>query len=78
MLIEHGNADAFIPAERVEQFQSALNDAGVKLIFNGYDGARHGFTNPDAGSFGIENLKYDESADQASWNSMKSLFEEIF
>lgn len=78
VLIEHGNDDAFIPAERVEAFKAAMNDAGVELTFHGHDGARHAFTNPDAGSFGIENLKYDKAADEASWQSMQTLFGEIF
>lgn len=76
--IEHGNDDSFIPAERVGEFKKAMNDAGVKLVFHGYDGARHGFTNPDAGNFGIENLKYDEAADQESWRSMLQTFDEVF
>jgi dienelactone hydrolase len=78
VLIEHGNADGFIPAERVEAFKAAMNDAGVDLTFHGYDGARHGFTNPDAGSFGIDNLKYDAAADEASWSAMQQLFGEVF
>lgn len=56
----------------------AMNDAGVALTFHGHDGARHGFTNPDAGNFGIDNLKYDQAADEASWKSMQTLFGEIF
>ena len=78
VLVEHGNADAFIPAERVSAFKAALNDAGVDLTFHGHDGARHGFTNPDAGNFGIDNLKYDAAADESSWRSMQQLFREIF
>ena len=78
VLVEHGNADAFIPAERISQFKAALESGGVDLIFNGHDGARHGFTNPDAGKFGIENLKYDAKADESSWSSMQALFKEIF
>jgi dienelactone hydrolase len=78
VLIEHGNADAFVPAERVEGFKAAMNDAGVDLVFHGHDGARHGFTNPDAGSFGIDNLKYDEAADVASWRSMLQTFNAVF
>lgn len=78
VLVEHGNADAFVPAERVDAFKAAMDVAGVDLIFNGYDGVRHGFTNPDADSFGIENLKYDAAADEASWQSMQQLFGEIF
>jgi dienelactone hydrolase len=78
VLIEHGNADAFVPAERVEAFKAAMNDAGADLVFHGHDGARHGFTNPDAGSFGIDNLKYDEAADVTSWRSMLQTFNEVF
>jgi dienelactone hydrolase len=78
VLIEHGNDDGFVPAERVEGFKSAMASAGVDLTFNGYDGARHGFTNPDADNFGIDNLKYDPEADEASWQSMQQFFGEIF
>lgn len=78
VLIEHGNADAFVPAERVEAFKAAMSDAGADLVFHGHDGARHGFTNPDAGSFGIDNLKYDEAADMASWRSMLQTFNAVF
>jgi len=78
VLVEHGNADAFVPAERAEAFKAALNDAGVTLVFHGYDGVRHAFTNPDAGSFGIDNLKYDEAADEASWREMLQTFNQVF
>ena len=78
VVIEHGNADGFVPPERVEAFKSAMSDAGVNLVFNGYDGVRHGFTNPDAGNYGIDNLKYDEAADEASWRSMLQTFNAVF
>ncbi|MGD2173046.1 MAG: dienelactone hydrolase family protein [Gammaproteobacteria bacterium] len=78
VLVEHGNADAFVPAERVRAFKTALNDAGVDLTFHGHDGARHAFTNPDAGNFGIDNLKYDPAADESSWQSMQQFFRQIF
>ena len=78
VLVEHGNADGFVPPEKVDAFKSAMNDAGVDLVFNGYDGARHGFTNPDADSFGIDNLKYDEAADEASWRSMMQTPNSVF
>jgi dienelactone hydrolase len=78
VLIEHGNDDAFVPPERVDAFKSAMSDAGADLVFHGHDGARHGFTNPDAGSFGIGNLKYDEAADTASWRSMLQTFNTVF
>ncbi len=78
VVIEHGNADAFVPPERVAAFKKAMSDAGVNLVFNGYDGVRHGFTNPDADSYGIDNLKYDEAADTASWRSMLQTLNSVF
>jgi dienelactone hydrolase len=78
VLVEHGNDDAFVPPERVAAFKAAMKDAGVDLTFHGHDGARHAFTNPDADSFGIDNLKYNPEADKASWQSMQQFFRQIF
>ena len=78
VLVEHGNADAFVPAARVDAFRAAMNSAGVDLTFHGYDGVRHSFTNPDAASFGIDNLKYDAAADEASWSALQRLLKQVF
>lgn len=78
ILIAHGNADGFVPAERVAAFKDALENAGVDWQMMIYSGARHGFTNPDAGKYGLEGIAYDEKADQRSWALMQSFFEEIF
>jgi dienelactone hydrolase len=45
---------------------------------NTYGGARHGFTNPDAAEFGMENLVYNKRADERSWARMQEFFGEIF
>jgi dienelactone hydrolase len=78
VLIEHGNDDAFIPADRIAKFKAALDGANVDYTFHGYDGVKHAFTNPDAGNYGIDNLKYDANADKQSWAEMKSFFNVIF
>ena len=78
VLIEHGNADPFIPEERVHEFRTALDAAEVDYTFNGYDGVRHGFTNPDVAKYGIEALKYDAHADQQSTENMQAFFKRIF
>ncbi len=78
ILVEHGNADPFIPEERVHQFRAALDAAEVDYTFNGYDGVLHGFTNPEASKYGIEALKYDADADQQSTESMRAFFKRIF
>ena len=78
VLIAHGEADGFIPAERIVKFKEALSNANVDWEMNVYANAKHGFTNPGAGDFGMDALAYDEKADQRSWARMKAFFDEIF
>ncbi|MGF1546781.1 MAG: dienelactone hydrolase family protein [Thiotrichales bacterium] len=78
IFIAHGAADSFVPAERVQQFQAALEKAGADWQFVSYGGAKHGFTNPGADKMGMDALKYDASADQRSWAQMQLFLKEIF
>lgn len=78
VMVAHGYADSFIPKERVADFKSALDAAGVDWQFNTYSGARHGFTNPDAGTYGNDGLAYDANADRRSWQQMSSFLAEVF
>ena len=78
VLIAHGEADGFIPTERIVKFKEALSNANVDWEMNVYANAKHGFTNPGAGDFGMDALAYDEKADQRSWARMKAFFDEIF
>lgn len=78
ILVAHGNADKFVPADRVAAFQTALDRAEADWQMIRYGGARHGFTNPDADQYGIDNLRYDQNADRRSWQQMLQFFDEIF
>lgn len=79
ILVLHGAGDKFIAPEVVTNFRAKLQESGATWEMNTYGGdVRHGFTNPDAAAFGIENLKYDATADQRSWSKMQSFFKEIF
>ncbi len=78
VLIAHGSADSFIPHERITQFQSALDRAGVRWQMVTYGGARHGFTNPGADVYGIENVRYNQEADERSWEELQRFLKEIF
>ena len=79
ILAFHGNADAMVQTPTVNKFTEQLEKtkADWQLVTYG-SGVRHGFTNPDAGKYGIENLKYDEAADKRSWAGMQTFFNEIF
>lgn len=76
--VAHGDADAFVPQERVAAFKSALADAQVDLQFTAFPGVKHSFTNPAAASYGIENVQYDAEADATSWRELQDFFARIF
>lgn len=78
VMVAHGRDDAFIPAEQIDAFQKGLDRAGAEWEMTIYSGARHAFTNPDAGSYGIDNLAYNKVADARSWAAMMGLFRDVF
>jgi dienelactone hydrolase len=78
VLVAHGDADSFVPPERIDAFKNALSGAGVDWEMNIYAGARHGFTNPYANGYGMDGLAYNENADRRSWLRMLAFFEELF
>jgi dienelactone hydrolase len=78
ILILHGKADSFVAPEVVTNFQDKLEAAGANWEMDIYGGARHGFTNPDAGDYGIDNIQHDPQADARSWQRMQAFFDEIF
>ena len=78
ILVAHGDADSFVPQERIVAFRQALNQAGADWEMDIYGGARHSFTVPDAERKGIDNLKYDPKADRRSWSRLMGFLNEVF
>jgi dienelactone hydrolase len=62
----------------IKKLVLAMGTSALSWQMNFYGGARHGFTNPDAGNYGIPALAYNPAADERSWESMLNFFEEIF
>lgn len=78
VLVATGAADGFVPAAAVEAFRKEMERAGAAVHIVSYPNAKHGFTNPDAGTYGMEQLAYDAAADSASWQAMRGLFLEVW
>jgi dienelactone hydrolase len=78
LLLSPGDADCFVPSERVEALKKALNAAGANWELNVYSGASHGFTVANADGKGMENLKYDAQADRRSWSRLLACLDELF
>lgn len=81
ILVLHGGADVLVPDEQVSAFQEEMDAAKADYRFISYDGALHGYTNPEATARGEEYglpLAYDEATDQRSWQDMQDFFKEVF
>lgn len=78
VLVLHGAADTFVTPEDLAAFQRNMTAAGADWQLVAYGGAIHSFTNPDAGSYGMEGLAYDEKADRRSWRALMDFLEEVF
>ena len=81
ILVCHGAKDNLVPESDIETFNAEMATAEANVKFESYEGALHGFTNPEATergqSYGLP-LAYDQRADEASWSEMKALFNEVF
>ena len=80
VLVCHGADDPF-ENPNVENFKSEMDEAGADYRFIVYPGATHAFSNPKATAKGEKYnmpIKYNEEADERSWNEMKQFFEKLF
>ncbi|HTN53399.1 MAG TPA: dienelactone hydrolase family protein [Anaeromyxobacter sp.] len=78
ILVLTGADDPMINKEQVEGFEKEMKDAGANVKVVTYPGARHGFTNPDAGKAGMEGLAYNAQADKESWAAAMAFLKQVF
>lgn len=78
VLVLTGGADPMVPPEAVERFRAEMTAAGARFEIVSYPGVKHSFTNPAAGTAGMDALAYDAEADRQSWEAMLALFREVF
>lgn len=77
ILICHGLADSFVPAQDVAAFRKQLDKVKAHYVFDAYPGATHAFTNPASDENGKKfhmPIAYNKEADEKSWNDMKNFF----
>ena len=74
--ILHGEADTFVKPETIVQVKDALEKAKVDWYMVSYAQAVHAFTNPQADSFRIPGIGYNEKAEKRSWAEMQRFFSE--
>jgi dienelactone hydrolase len=78
MLICHGALDPMNQPDALANYVQALNATSIDWQLIVYGNTRHGFTNPDAGKFGMAALAYNPDSDRRSWQAMTFFFDELF
>ena len=83
ILVEHGALDSMVTSENVAAFKAEMDKAGADYQFVNLEGAKHGFSNPDAdrlshGDHGGPDIGYNKAADEKSWADMQAFFKKIF
>ena len=79
VLVAHGEADSMVSMDAIEGLKKELDNADVEYTVDVYEGAKHGFTNPNADKRAEENgvdLGYDADAAKASWDEMIAFMQE--
>ena len=79
VLVAHGEADSMVSMDAIEGLKKELDNADVEYTVDVYEGAKHGFTNPNADKLAEENgvdLGYDADAAKASWDEMIAFMQE--
>ena len=81
VLVCNGAADPFVSEESIVAYKAAMDKIGANYTYIAYEGAQHAFTSKEADSLGKKfslPLAYQEKADKASWEELKSLLNQTF
>jgi dienelactone hydrolase len=76
IVILHGAEDTFIKPETIDQVRKSLDGAKVDWYMVTYANAVHAFSNPDADSYKLPGIGYNEKAAKRSWEEMQRFFHE--
>ena len=81
ILVCHGAEDSMVSMDDVAAFNEEMDTARADYEVLLLEGAKHGFSNPEADTnaekYGID-LGYQEQADAESWDAMRALFQRVF
>jgi dienelactone hydrolase len=78
IVILHGAEDGFVKPETIDAVRKSLDGAKVDWYMVTYANAVHAFSNPDADSYNIPGIGYNEKAARRSWQEMQRFFNEKF
>ncbi len=81
ILVCHGAADSMVSMTDLDAFKQEMDAADADYEVMLLEGAKHGFSNPQADvnaeKYGLD-LGYQQQADDTSWAAMRALFDRVF
>lgn len=81
ILVCHGAADSMVSMDDLSAFEEEMQQANADFEVLLLEGAKHGFSNPQADTnaekYGLD-LGYQRQADAQSWTAMQALFGRVF
>jgi len=78
VLVEHGAADPVVTDEELLAFMNEMRATGCDWRVTVHGGAKHSFTEKEAGNDPAAPVGYDANADRRSWAAMLAFFTELF
>jgi dienelactone hydrolase len=78
IVILQGAEDGFVKPETLDAVRKSLDGAKVDWYMVSYANAVHAFSNPDADSYHLPGIAYNEKAAKRSWEEMQRFFNEKF
>jgi dienelactone hydrolase len=78
LVILHGAEDPFNKQETIDALRKSLDSASTDWYMVTYAHAIHAFSNPNADSYKIPGIGYNEKAAKRSWDEMSRFFQTQF
>jgi dienelactone hydrolase len=78
ILVMTGADDTLVPPAQVAAFKQEMAAAGADARVISYPGAKHSFTNPEAGTHGMPELAYNADVAAQSWAELLKFLKQVF
>jgi dienelactone hydrolase len=76
ILVLQGAADPYLDPEELTAYFESMNKYGLNWQMILFGGAKHGFSDPDAAQYKMQEFVYNEAADRRSWGYVTQFLKE--
>ena len=78
ILVLQGTADPYLDLKVLTDYIGAMDKSGLNWQMVLYGGVKHGFSDPNAAQYKVEEFAYNEAADRQSWDQVTLFLEGLF